>query len=68
MYFAVQQIGPVRAIAALLFPSGSHLQYGSAIPTVTHTHPGQTYDAYPKPLGSVAMAEPLIQVAQQKKP
>ncbi|CAL8163024.1 unnamed protein product [Prunus armeniaca] len=77
---AVQQLGPVHTVAysqsnpivsplhASLFPSGSHLQYGSAIPTATHTHPGQTYSAYLVPPGSVATAEPPVQVAQQVRP
>ena len=51
-----------------LLPSGSHLQYGSAIPTTTHPNPGQTYGAYLVPPSSVATAEPPVQVAQQVRP
>ncbi|CAL2230099.1 unnamed protein product [Prunus armeniaca] len=51
-----------------LLSSGSHLQYGSAIPTMSHTNPGQTYGAYLGPPSSVATAEPPIQVAQQVRP
>ncbi|CAL8152702.1 unnamed protein product [Prunus armeniaca] len=51
-----------------LLPSGSHLQYGSAIPTTTHTNPFQTYGAYLVPPSSVATAEPPVQVAQQVRP
>ncbi|CAL2266700.1 unnamed protein product [Prunus armeniaca] len=42
--------------------------YDPAILTATHTHPGQTYDAYLVPPGSVATTEPPIQVAQQIRP
>ncbi|CAL2247237.1 unnamed protein product [Prunus armeniaca] len=51
-----------------LLPSGSHLQYGSAIPTTSHTNPSQTYGAYLVPPSSVATAEPPVQVAQQVRP
>ncbi|CAL8136569.1 unnamed protein product [Prunus armeniaca] len=58
----------VSQLHASLLPSRSHLQYSSAIPTAMHTHPGQTYDAYLVPLGSIATAEPPVQVAQQIRP
>ncbi|CAL8135850.1 unnamed protein product [Prunus armeniaca] len=48
----------VSPLHMLLLPSGSHLQYGSAIPTTTHTNLGQTYGAYLVPPSSVATAEP----------
>ncbi|CAL8119771.1 unnamed protein product [Prunus armeniaca] len=51
-----------------LSPSGSHLQYDSAIPTITHSNPGQTYGAYLVPPSSVATAEHPVQVAQQVRP
>ncbi|CAL8168168.1 unnamed protein product [Prunus armeniaca] len=53
---------------ASLFPSRPHPQYSSAVPTMTHTHPSQTYGAYLKPPGSVATAEPLVQMTQQIEP
>ncbi|CAL2270622.1 unnamed protein product [Prunus armeniaca] len=58
----------VSPLQAWLFSSGSHIQYGSALPTATHTHPGQTYGAYLVPPGSVATTEPPVQVAQQIRP
>ncbi|CAL8077909.1 unnamed protein product [Prunus armeniaca] len=58
----------VSPLQASLFPSGSHLEYGLAIPTATHTHPGQTYGAYLALPGSVTTAEPPVQVAQQIRP
>ncbi|CAL8095907.1 unnamed protein product [Prunus armeniaca] len=58
----------VSPLHASLLPSGSHLQYGLVVPTTTHTHPSQTYDAYLVPPSLVATAEPPIQVAQQVRP
>ncbi|CAL9025568.1 unnamed protein product [Prunus brigantina] len=60
-----QSNSTVSPLQASLFPSGSHLQYGSAMPMATHTHPGQTYDAYLMPPGSVATAAPLVQIKPQ---
>ncbi|CAL8175041.1 unnamed protein product [Prunus armeniaca] len=51
-----------------LLPSGSHLQYGSAIPTTTHPNPGQTYGAYLVPPSLIAMAKSPVQAAQQVRP
>ncbi|CAL8162373.1 unnamed protein product [Prunus armeniaca] len=55
----------VSPLHTSLLPSGSYLQYSSAIPTMSHMNPGQTYDAYLVPPNSVATAEPPVQVAQQ---
>ncbi|CAL9020603.1 unnamed protein product [Prunus brigantina] len=58
----------VSPLQASLFPLDSHLHYGSAIPAAAHTPLGQTHGAYLVPPGSVATAEPPVQVAQQIRP
>ncbi|CAL2238992.1 unnamed protein product [Prunus armeniaca] len=63
-----QSNSTVSPLHTSLLPSGSHLQYGSAVPTTTHTHPGQTYGAYLVSPSSVATAKPPVQVAQQVRP
>ncbi|CAL2257348.1 unnamed protein product [Prunus armeniaca] len=63
-----QSNSTVSPLHTSLLASGSHLQYASAVPTTTHTNPGQTYSAHPMPPGSVVTAESLVQVAQQIKP